>query len=90
MSNISNPDDELMTAQQEKDLGHAVKPQPERAKSLEHETVDEKIETDLISNEGLGTAAYLRQRKSETEQALERARQKAREQAPPRRRRGTM
>lgn len=87
MSRINNPDNDLMTAQQEQDLRHALDSQPERAKKREGETVDEKVETDLISNEGIGTSAYLGRRKSETEEALERARQRAREQAPKGRRR---
>lgn len=79
MSSISTPDYGLM-AQQEKDLRHAGKSQPKQAKKLEGETAAEKVETDLISNERVGAAAWLGRRKSETEQALERARGTAREQ----------
>lgn len=81
MSNISNPDDDLMAAQQEKDLRHPTKSQPEKAKSLRRETFEERIETDLTSNEGIGAAVFSERPKSETEEALERARRKVREHA---------
>lgn len=71
MPNVSNPDDDLMTAQQEKDLRHAKRSQPERARKREGETVAENVETVI----------HLGRRGSETEQALERARGKARAQA---------
>lgn len=81
MPNVSNPDNDLMTAQQERDLRHPLDTQPEQARKRKIATADEKIETDLISNEGVGLAFDGRP-KSETEQAMERARAKAREQAP--------
>jgi hypothetical protein len=80
MSRINNPDNDIMIAQQEKDLRHPERPQPDQARSVQEETAEERLETDLISNEGIGAAAYSRRPKSETEQALDRARSTAREQ----------
>lgn len=82
MSRMTNPDNDLMIEQQERDLHHAGQSQPERAKRLEDETDAEKIESDAIANDGLG-GAYREQDKSETEEALERARGTAREQVKP-------
>jgi hypothetical protein len=80
MSRMTNPDNDMLIAQQERDLGHAERSQPDAARSREGETPEERIEADIFSNKGIGLAVEPGRRKSETEKALERARGKAREQ----------
>ena len=87
MPNVSNPDDELMTAQQAKDLRHPLDSDAKQVRKQQNETAGERIEADVRSNEGIGAAAFAERRKSETEEALERARRAAREQVPTGRRR---
>jgi hypothetical protein len=68
----SVPDDDMMDEQQSKDLGHATKSQPERARDAQEETEEERIEHDTRANRGIGRAFEPRP-KSETEEAIRRA-----------------
>ncbi|WP_309083839.1 hypothetical protein [Chelativorans sp.] len=68
----SVPEDDMMDAQQSKDLGHPTKPQPDQAKDAGKEGPAEQIEDDVRANRGLGTQTRPRE-KSDTEKAMERA-----------------
>jgi hypothetical protein len=61
------------TAQQERDLRHGARSQPENAKDTEGETSAERVESDVRSNDGIG-GVFRGRVKSETEEALQRTR----------------
>lgn len=68
----SVPDDDIMNEQQAKDLGHATKSQPQKAKDAEKETPEAHIERNTRANRALG-ALIPPDRESETEAAMKRA-----------------
>ncbi|MFC6486675.1 hypothetical protein [Nitratireductor sp. GCM10026969] len=68
----SVPDDDIMDGQQARDLGHATKSQPQKARDAEEETPEERIEKDTRANRGLGTLLGS-DKDSETQKVLERA-----------------
>ncbi|WP_274426995.1 hypothetical protein [Chelativorans sp. YIM 93263] len=68
----SAPEDDMMDEQQAKDLGHATKSQPRKAKDAEKETSEAHIESNTRANRGLGELIPP-DRESETESAIKRA-----------------
>lgn len=68
----SVPDDDIMDSQQARDLGHATKSQPRKARDAQEETPEENIEKNTRANRGIGTLLGS-DRESETEKALQRA-----------------
>ncbi|KFB10964.1 hypothetical protein [Nitratireductor basaltis] len=68
----STPDDDMMESQQSKDLGHATKSQPDKAKDAEKETDLNQIEDDARANRGIGSET-IGERDSETRKNLEEA-----------------
>ena len=71
MSCIS-ADDETMAHQQARDLGHATKPQADKARDVTAETEEARLASDVRANKAVGRA-FGRRPKSETEKAASRA-----------------